>query len=163
FIPAADAKALARFDNPLYWLRGRLKEDGPPDQTTINRIYTNAVWADQWQKFTNSPLGTSTGVPSQIFTFNQIPILPRQLIAVQELGGPRANTEWRSLAMQVVPDDPNIVTELEALLAAEGPQTDIVLGNVHLVRDSTKSVIAVWIQWAEVQNFFESGPNDRVY
>ncbi|HYB76590.1 MAG TPA: putative baseplate assembly protein [Candidatus Bathyarchaeia archaeon] len=163
FIPAADAQPLARFDTPLYWLRGRLKEDGPPNQTTINQIYTNAVWADQWQTFTNSPLGTSTGVPSQLFTFNQIPVLPGQQIAVQELSGPRANTEWRGLAMQVVPDDPDIVTELEALLAAEGPQTDIIIGNVHLVRDSTKSVTAVWIQWAEVQNFFESGPNDRVY
>ncbi len=163
FIPAADAQALARFDNPLYWLRGRLKEDGPPNQTTINEIYTNAVWADQWQTFTNSPLGTSTGVPSQLFTFNQIPVLPGQQIAVQELSGPRANTEWRGLAMQVDPDDPNIITELEALLAAEGPQTDIIIGDIHLVRDSTKSVTAVWIQWSEVQNFFESGPNDRVY
>lgn len=163
FIPAADAQSLARFDNPLYWLRGRLKEDGPPNQTTINEIYTNTVWADQWQTFTNSPLGTSTGVPSQLFSFNQIPILPGQQIAVQELSGPRANTEWRGLAMQVVPDDPNIVNELEALLAAEGPQTDIILGDVHLVRDSTKSVTAVWIQWAEVRNFYESGPNDRVY
>lgn len=163
FIPAADAQSFARFDNPLYWLRGRLKEDGPPNQTTINEIYTNAVWADQWQTFTNSPLGTSTGVPSQLFSFNQIPILPGQQIAVQELSGPRANTEWRGLAMQVVPDDPDIVNELEALLAAEGPQTDIILGDVHLVRDSTKSVTAVWIQWAEVRNFYESVPNDRVY
>jgi len=34
---------------------------------------------------------------------------------------------------------------------------------VHLVRDKTKSVTAVWIQWEEKQNFFESGPNDRVF
>ncbi len=163
FIPAADAEPLARFDNPRYWLRGRLKEDGPPNQTTVNEIYTNAAWADQWQSFTNSPLGTSTGVPSQLFTFKQIPILPGQQIAVQELSGPRANTEWRSLAVQVVPDDPDIVTELEALLAAEGPQTDVIIGDIHLVRDSTKNVIAVWIQWFEVQNFFESVATDRVY
>jgi hypothetical protein len=163
FIPAADAQPLARFDTPLYWLRGRLKEDGPPDETTINNLYTNAVWASQWQTYSDSPLGTSTGVPSQLFTFNQIPILPGQEIEVQEISGPRANTEWRSIAIQVVPDNPDIVTELETLLAAEGPQTDIILGDVHLVRDKTKSVTAVWIQWHEVQNFFESGPGDRVY
>ena len=163
FIPAADAQPLARFDIPLHWLRGRLKEDGSPEETTINRIYTNAVWAAQWQSYTNSPLGVSTGVPNQIFQFNQIPILPGQEIDVQELSGPRANTEWRGLAMQVAPDDPNIVTELEALLAAEGPQTDIIVGHIHLVRDKTKSVTAVWIQWEEEQNFFESGPNDRYY
>jgi hypothetical protein len=163
FIPAADAQPLARFDTPLYWLRGRLKEDGPPDETTINNIYTNAVWASQWQTYSDSPLGTSTGVPSQLFTFNQIPILSGQEIEVQELSGSRANTEWRSIAIQVFPDNPDIVTELEAQLAAEGPQTDIIIGDVHLVRDKTKSVTAVWIQWHEVRSFFESGPNDRVY
>jgi len=163
FIPEADAQSLARFDQPLYWLRGRLKEDGPPNEATINHVYTNAVWASQWQTYTNSPLGVSTGVPNQIFKFNQIPILPGQEIEVQELSGPRANTEWRGLAMQVVPDDPNIVTKLEALIAAEGPQTDIILGDVHLIRDKTKSVTAVLIQWQEKQNFFESGPGDRVY
>jgi uncharacterized phage protein gp47/JayE len=163
FIPAADAQPLARFDSSLYWLRGRLKEDGPPNETTINNLYTNAVWASQWQTYSNSPLGASTGVPSQVFTFNQIPILPGQEIEVQELSGPRANTEWRSIAIQVVPGNPDIVTEFEAQLAAEGAQTDIILGNVHLVRDKTKSVTAVWIQWHEVENFFQSGPSDRVY
>ncbi|MGH9326221.1 MAG: putative baseplate assembly protein [Terriglobia bacterium] len=163
FIPAADSQALARFDNPLYWIRGRLKEDGTPDETTINNIYTNAVYASQWQTYSDSPLGTSTGVPSQIFQFNQIPVLPGEEIEVEELSGARANTEWRTLAMQVVPNDPNIVTELEALLAAEGPQTDIIIGNVHLVRDNTKSVTEVWIQWQEEQNFFDADPNDRAY
>ena len=163
FIPEADSQALARFNNPLFWLRGRLKADGSPNETTINRMYTNAVWASQWQTYANSPLGASTGVPQQIFQFNQIPILPGQTIEIQELSGPRANTEWRSIAMQVVPTDPNIVTELESLLAAEGPQTDIIAGNVHLVRDKKKSVTEVWIQWEEQENFFDSGPNDRVY
>jgi uncharacterized phage protein gp47/JayE len=162
-IPAADSQPLPRFDNPLYWIRGRLKEDGPPDETGIDNIYPNAVWASQWQPYTNSPLGVSTGVPNQIFQFNQIPILPGQEIEVQELSAPRANTEWRTVAMQVIPDDPNIVTELESLLAAEGPQTDIVVGNVHLVRDKTKNVVAVWIQWEERENFFDAGPDDRVY
>ena len=163
FLPAADAQPLARFDNPLYWLRGRLKEDQPPNEITINDVLTNAVWASQWQTFQNSPLGLSAAAPSQIFPFNQVPVLPGQEIEVQELNGPRANTEWRIIALQVEPDDPDIVTELEALLAAEGPQTDIIMGNVHLVRDKTKSVTSVWVQWQEVQNFFESGPNDRVY
>jgi hypothetical protein len=163
FIPAADAQSLARFDKPLYWLRGRLKEDGPPDETAINSIDTNAVWASQWQMYSNSPLGTSTGVPSQIFRFNQVPILPGQEIEIQELSGPRANTEWRNLATQAAPGDPEIIDELEAMLAAEGPQTDILLGSIHLVRDRTKSVTAVWIQWQERQNFFAAGSSDRIY
>jgi hypothetical protein len=163
FLPDAGSRALARFDVPLQWLRGRSKEDQPPNETLVNRIFTNAVWASQWQTFQNSPLGASTGVPSQLFKFNQIPVLPLQEIEVQELSGPRANTEWRTIAIQVAPDNPDIVTQFESLLAAEGPQTDIIQGDIHLVRDKTKSVIAVWIQWHEVQNFFDSGPNDRVY
>lgn len=163
FLPDADSEPLARFDNPLYWLRGRLKEDEPPNETLVTNIFTNAVWASQYQTFQDSPLGASTGVPSQLFQFTQIPVLPGQEIEVQELSGPRANTEWRTLALQLAPDDPDIISELEALLAAEGPQTDIILGDVHLVRDKTKSVTAVWIQWQEVDNFFDSGPNDRVY
>lgn len=162
FLPAADAESLARFDTPLYWLRGRLKEDSPPDETTVNNIYTNAVWASQWQTYSNSPLGTSTGVPSQIFEFNQIPILPNPVIEIEELSGPRANTEWRIVATQVA-GDPAIIDQLEAMLAAEGPQTDILLGSIHLVRDKTKTVTAVWIEWQEEQNFFDSGPSDRVY
>lgn len=163
FIPAADALPLARFGAPLYWIRGRLKEDGTPNQTTVSKLYTNAVWASQWQSYSNSPLGVSTGVPRQIFRFNQIPILPGQTIEIQELSGPRANTEWRSIAMQVSNDPEKIVLELEELLGAEGSQTDIVKGDIHLVRDKTKKVTAVWIQWNEVQNFFESTSSDRVY
>src|SRR5258708_29833092 len=89
FIAAADSQPLARFDKQLNWIRGRLKEDGPPSETMVSHIYTNAVWASQWQTFSNSPLGASTGVPSQIFQFNQIPILPGQEIEVQELTFPR--------------------------------------------------------------------------
>jgi len=163
FIPAADSQPLARFDQSLYWLRGRLKEDGPPNETTINDIYPNAVWASQWQTFTNAPLGASTGVPNQVFQFNQIPVLVGQTIEVQELSGPRANTEWRTLAMEVASGDSGVVTKLEAILASEGAGTDIVLGSLHLTRDKTKRVTAVFVQWQEQPNFFNSGSDDRHY
>lgn len=163
FIPAADSQALAVFDNPLYWLRGRLKEDGDPNQTVINFMFTNAVWASQWQTFTDSPLGASTGDPNQIFQFNQVPVLPGQIIQVQELSGPRANTEWRTIAIQVAGGDSSVVSELEALLANEGTETDIILDDIQLTRDKTKTVIAVWVQWQEQPNFFDSGSNDRNY
>jgi uncharacterized phage protein gp47/JayE len=163
FIPAADAQSLARFDLPLYWLRGRLKEDGPPNQTVTNNIFTNAVWASQWQTFTNAPIGASNGAPNQIFQFTQIPVLPNQEIQVQELSGPRANTEWRTLATEVASGDPNVVSELEALLASEGTQTDISLGDLRLTRDKTKRVTGVFVTWQEQPNFFDSGPNDRHY
>lgn len=163
FIPEDDSVALVRFDKELHWLRGRLKEDGPPGETRIIDIFPNAVWASQRRTFTNLPLGASTGMPDQIFQFTQIPVLAGQEIQVQELGGARANTEWRILALQVASGDPNIVKELEAELAEEGTQTEIVLGDLRLVRDKTKRVIQAWVRWKEVPNFFDSGPNDRYY
>ena len=42
---------LARFGTPLHWLRGRLKEDGPPNETPVNGIFPNAVWALQQRAF----------------------------------------------------------------------------------------------------------------
>lgn len=157
----SDSLALARFGQPLNWVRARLKEDAEPNQSTVNNIFPNAVWASQLRTFSNLPLGASTGAPDQMFQFTQVPVLPGELIEVQELSGPRANTEWRIVAMDVASADPNIVSELEAMLAAEGTQTDIIFGKLHLKRDKTKLVTEVWVQWEEQQNFFDSGPDDR--
>jgi len=162
FIPASDSQPLARFDAPLHWLRGRLKEDGPPREATLNNIFPNAVWALQWRTFTSVPLGASTGMPSQVFQFNQIPVLAGQEIEVQELSGPRANTEWRNLAVEVAAGDPNIIKEFETLLAGEGTQTDIVLGKLRLTRNKSKRVTEVWVRWEERANFFSSASRDRV-
>ena len=163
FIPAADSQALARFASPLYWLRGRLKEDGAPSETTINAIYPNAVWASQRQTFANSPIGASTGAPNQIFTFTQIPVLLGQRIEVEELSGPRANTEWRLIALDISSGDADIIATLERMLAAEGSQTSIVLDELRLTRDKNKLVTEVWVAWQEQQNFFDSRATDRHY
>ena len=157
----SDSKALPRFGQPLFWFRARLKEDAPPNQSTINSIFPNAVWAAQLRTFSNLPLGASDGSPNQMFQFRQVPVLPGELIEVQELSGPRANTEWRIVALNVASDDPTIISELEKMLAAEGQQTDIVFGRIHLKRDRRKIVTEVWVQWEEKQNFFDSEPGDR--
>lgn len=157
----SDSKALARFGQSFFWFRARLKEDAPPNQSTVKNIFPNAVWASQLRTFTNLPLGASTGAPDQMFQFTQVPVLPGELIEVQELSGPRANTEWRIIAMDVASTDPNIVSELETRLAAEGTQVDIILGKLHLKRDKNKIVTEVWVTWDEQQNFFDSGPDDR--
>jgi uncharacterized phage protein gp47/JayE len=157
----SDSQALARFGQPLFWFRARLKEDAPPNQSTINSIFPNAVWASQLRTFTNLPLGASNGSPNQMFQFTQVPVLPGEVIEVQELSGPRANTEWRIVALEVAPSDPSIISELEMMLAAEGTQTDIVSGKLHLKRNRKKLVTELWVQWEEQQNFFDSGPGDR--
>jgi hypothetical protein len=163
FIPAADSQSLARFGQPLFWLRGRLEEDGEPSQSVINAIYTNAVWASQRETFTNAPLGASTGAPNQILQFTQIPVLAGQVIEIQELSGDRANTEWRLVVLDVTSGDSQAASELEAMLAAEGTQTDVVLDTIRLTRDKNKRVTAVWVQWEEQPNFFEATATSRYY
>lgn len=163
FIPSADSRALARFGQPLHWFRGRLKEDQPPPQTAINNIYINTVWASQRETFANTPLGASTGVPNQILQFTQIPVLPGQIIEVRELSGARANTEWRTIVLDETKGDAAAVGKLEAALAAEGTQTDVLLETIRLTRDKTKRVTGVWVQWREQQSFDASTSVSRHY
>jgi|GEM_PF-743409 len=163
FIAGEDSKELARFDAKLHWLRGRLKEDGPPGQSEVNAIYPNAVWAAQQQTVTDDPLGTSTGQPDQIFLFRQIPILEGERIEVRELSGNRANVEWRILAMEIFGGDARVIRELEELLGKEGSQTDIEKGDLRLLRDRNKRVTEVWVRWQNRKHLYLSGANDRHY
>jgi Baseplate J-like protein len=163
FIAADDSVALPRFGTALHWVRGRLKEDGPPDETTLNGIFLNATWASQRRTFTNTPLGASTGAPNQVFPFTQIPVLAGEQIEVQELSGARANVEWRILALELSRGDTAYLAKLEAALASEGAQTDISQGNLRLTRDRNKRVVAAYVTWAGQPFLFDSGPNDRHY
>jgi len=171
-----DAAALARFGGAagdaaasrLYWLRGRLAEDGPPGAPTIAGIFPNAAWASQRQTIANETLGTALGAPSQAFSFRLFPVLAGEQVEVQELAGARAEVEWPALAQEVlgtgnVTTDARMLQALEAQLAAEGPQTDVVMGVLHLVRDPNKQVTEAWVRWTAQPDFLLAGPADRSY
>jgi uncharacterized phage protein gp47/JayE len=163
FIAAEDSKPLARFGQELHFIRGRLKEDGPPGEPTVNGIFPNAVWATQHRTLNDTPLGASNGLPNQVFRFTQIPVLAGERIEVRELAGPRANVEWRILALQMSAGDTGVIREFEDLLGREGLQTDIVKGDLRLRRDKNKKIAEVWVAWKERPHFFASGPDDRHY
>jgi hypothetical protein len=163
YIGPEDAVALARFGTPLYWLRARLKEDGPPGEPTINGIYPNAVWALQNQTIVNEPIGASTGQPDQVFAFRQIPVLEGEIVIVRESAGARAEVEWRIIALDVFEGDQTELAKLEALVEADGPQTSLQQGDVTLTRDKTKTVTEVWVRWYGQPDLFLSGPKDRDY
>ncbi|HZE70854.1 MAG TPA: putative baseplate assembly protein [Pyrinomonadaceae bacterium] len=162
-IAAEDSKPLARFGTELHFIRGRLKEDGPPGEPEINGIFPNSVWASQQRTLNDTPLGASSGLPNQVFRFTQIPVLPGQRIEVRELAGGRANVEWRILAMQISDGDANIIRELEEMLGREGNQTDLINGDLRLRRDKNKKVVEVWVRWKEQAHFFDSRADDRDY
>lgn len=163
FIAPDDSVALPRFDQPLNWLRARLKQDGPPQAATVNGIDLNAVWASQRQTYNDAPLGTSTGLPSQVFVLTQVPVLDGERIEVRELFGPRANVEWRTLALELGQGEPTLLNALEAQLGAEGSQTELIAGDLRLIRDRNKNVTEAWVHWLGQPHLFFSGPNDRHY
>lgn len=158
-----DARAQARFESALYWLRGRMKEDGPPGAPEVKAIHLNAVWAVQRQTIRDEPLGTSTGLPDQVFQFRTVPILPGEEIEVREAAGQRANVEWRIIAMEVLGSDYSIIQTLEDLLRQEGPQADIAQGDLRLRRDRNKRVTEVWVRWHGMENLLSSTGSDRHY
>ena len=163
FIAASDTASLARFGTPLYWLRGRLKEDGPPPEVDVTGIYPNAVWALQRRTFTDVDLGKATGQPSEVFRIAQVPVIPGERLEVQELSGPRANVEWRLIALELSGGDNQLIRKLEALLGKESLPGDLVEGDLRLRRDKQKRVAEVWVRWYARPNLFFSGPNDRHY
>lgn len=162
FISAADSTALARFGQALFWLRGRLKEDGPPPEVAVAGIHPNAVWALQQRTFTDLVLGTSTGQPAQIFRVAQTPVISGERLEVLELSGARANVEWRLIALELSGGDETRVRRLEARLGSE-TLLDILDGDLRLRRDKQKRVAEVWVRWYSQENLFFSTQNDRHY
>ena len=163
FIAASDNEALARFGTSLYWLRGRLKEDGPPPQVDVAGIYPNAVWALQRRTFTDMFLGKATGEPSEVFRITQIPVIPGERLEVLELSGARANVEWRLIALELSGGDNGFIRDLETLLGKENLPGEIIQGDLRLRRDKQKRVTEVWVRWYSQPNLFFSGPNERHY
>lgn len=163
FIGPEDSQALARFDEPLYWLRARTKEDGPPGEPSISNIAPNAVWAVQRQTTVDEPVGTSNGQPSQVFSFRQAPILAGERIEIRELAGARANVEWRYIARELFGEGKDALSELEDLLGRESSLDEIAKGDLRLVRDRRKRVAEVWVRWFGQRNLFFSRPDDRHY
>lgn len=163
YIAEDDSSPLARFGTALHWLRGRLKEDGPPNEAAVNGIYPNSVWALQQRSFNSVPLGTATGQPGEVFQVTQTPIIPGERLEVRELFGARANVEWRLIALDLSRGESDFVRQLEDQLGQEGPAVDIVLGDIRLKRDKQKLVSEVWVHWYSQPNLFLSSPTDRHY
>jgi hypothetical protein len=138
FVGPADAVAMARFDAPLYWVRGRLRDDGDPLASVLGGVFPNAVWASQAQTFRDEQLGSGTGEPNQVFFLSHLPVLSGETIEVRELDGPRAAVELPILAREV--DANNLRIQQDA---AGQPQ--------------------VWVRWQRRPHLYFSGPDDRDY
>ena len=159
----SDDSLLARFDAPHHWLRARLKEDGPPGEPVFTGLNVNAVWASERHTLNDLPLGTSNGTPNQVLSLTQTPVLAGERIEVRELGGARANVEWRILAMELWNGDSSVLVQLEQMLALESSDTSVSLGPLRLTRNRQKQVTEAWVLWQRRDQLFFSGPTDRHY
>jgi hypothetical protein len=162
FIGAADSEDLSRFGRPFHWVRGRLKEDGPPGAPTLEGVFPNAVWVSQRQTVVDDPLGASTGQPGLVLSFRQVPVLLGEQIEVRELIGARADVEWRILATELGADARRL-REIEERLAGEGTGADVQEGDLRLKRDRLKHVTEAWVRWHGQRHLAFSGPRDRHY
>jgi uncharacterized phage protein gp47/JayE len=162
FVAPDDAASLARFGEPRYWLRARVKAVGLPFSPEIRRIHTNASWATQRQTIVNEVLGRSTGLPNQHFGFRRFPVLPDEHVEVRELSGARANVEWRLVAAEVA-GDAGIIDRLEGLIGEEGTEADVVVGDLRLRRDRNKRVSELFVRWYPRRRMFGATATERAY
>jgi hypothetical protein len=163
FLAPPDLAASPRFGRPLYWIRARLKEDGPPGEATVLGLFANAVWAAERRTIRNSPLGTSDGTANQVFRVAESPILPGEILEVREVSGARAPVEWRQIVLDVTGGDQRVLASFEQWLALEGPQSELTLGAVRIKRDRLRRVADVWVRWQVRPHLYSSGPTDRYF
>jgi hypothetical protein len=163
FLAPATLKAAPRFGKPLYWFRGRLKEDGPPGEATVRGIFLNAVWASQRRTIRNEVLGTSDGTPDQVFGIAETPVMPGEIVEVREVAGPRAQVEWRHVVLDVTGGDTRALAPFEEWLALDGVAAEFTRGAVRLRRERDRRVSEVWVRWTGRPHLFFSTATDRHY
>ncbi|MCP4366866.1 MAG: putative baseplate assembly protein [Deltaproteobacteria bacterium] len=137
FLAPTDWIKKALYGESCYWLRGRWESGIYSTPPEIIGVQLNAVETIQAVSIPDEILGSSNGEPYQIFEFSNSPILPNPTILVKE----RENASSQE-----------ITRFRETLHESVVTQEDKVSGSV-----------ALWSRWKEVQNFFNSKPEDRHY
>jgi hypothetical protein len=131
-----DIQNRQQFGKTLFWLRTTLTEGEWKGSPLFSGVFLNTVEAMQARTVLDEILGSSIGVKNQKFQFQQTPVIKREEVRVQE----------------ALTDE-----EREQLLLAKGEDT------VLTITDQQGRVLATWIKWTEVPEFFDSDSNSRHY
>jgi hypothetical protein len=131
-----DIQNRQQFGKTLYWLRTTLTEGEWNGSPLFSGVFLNAVEAIQARTVLDEILGSSTGEKDQIFRFQQTPVIEGEEVRV----------------LEALTDE-----EREQLLLTEGEDT------VRTITDQQGRVLATWIRWTEVLEFFDSDTNSRNY
>jgi hypothetical protein len=122
---------------PAYWIRARRKTAGPPFPIPIAGVWMNALWATQSTTHERELAGRSDGAPMQVLQLLHPPVLPGQVLEVQEWRGD--GREWESIFAGV--DS----------------------GAMRKETDPGGHVIAIRVRWQEAPHLFNSSGHDRRY
>ncbi len=158
-----DDTALARFGSSLYWIRGSLKEDGPPGEPEIRGVFPNAVWATQRQSLRDVDAGASNGQASQVLSVPQTPILAGERVEVRELSGARAAVEWRVLAAELFGGNTARIADIETQLSRAATGAELLYDPLRLRRDRRNRITEVWVRWEVREHLYLSKASDRHY
>ena len=131
-----DIQNRQQFGNTLFWLRASLTEGEWSGSPLFSGVFLNTVEAMQARTVLDEILGSSVGIKNQKFDFQQTPVIKGEEVRV----------------LEALTDE-----EREQLLLAEGEDT------VRTITDQGGRVLATWIKWTEVPEFFDSDSNSRHY
>jgi len=104
----------------------------------VAAILPNTVWAENASFVKDEILGSSNGMPGQVFTMSAKPVLEGQVVEVKEPAVPSED-------------------ELRLIGSEEGESA------VRITRTDSGDIKEVWVTWHEVNSFCSSGPLSRHY
>jgi hypothetical protein len=120
----------------LYWLRVLWISGEFESLPKLRRLLLNTVPATQTFTLQNELLGSSNGLPNQIFHSARVPLLHDVQLEVRE------------------PDVPG-EEELARMYQEEGEDA------VTMIRDAQGRLEQIWVRWHEVSDFLSSSNRDR--
>lgn len=137
-------RQLGLVNDELYWLRARLVRAGYQAPPLLEEILTNTVWATAVATVQDEVLGSSNGRPDQSFTLRSRPVLaePARMDQIRE----RRRRAGRATAG----------AGQQATIRAQERRKGFLLE----VDEATE---AGFEPWEEVDDFYESRPDDRHY
>ena len=121
---------------PLYWFRIVARSESYAPIAQLRGILRNTTLATHTVTLEKEVLGSSDGTPHQCLYATRTPIL-------------------RDIELQVREAD--LPSEVEQILR------DVPGSAVEIRRDESGRAREIWVQWQEVSDFLNSGPEDRHY
>jgi hypothetical protein len=136
---------LGAVENPLYWIRARVVQAGYEVPPEMDEVLTNTVRATAAATVQDEVLGSSNGRPEQTFSARNKPIFA-EVPRMEQIRERKRRRPER-------PSPQEVLAEQEHIREAERRK-----GFLLEVEEE-----AGFQAWEEVEDFFESGPDDRHY